>query len=1123
MASESSFFRQAHRLKQTEELLQPDGDGAIEGSIPILPAFASLAPTLVGIEGATGVAANGEFSAEASTTPSAGNIAAVTSSLSPTSNSSADLREIEDPNTAGTGLQIRFFMDGATVLPQIAVNALFAAAQIFESAFTDNITVNIAVGWGEVGGASHFTAITGGTGGEEGQVASQFVPVTYATLMNYLANDARSADDVTAVNNLLNTSDPTHGGTIQVPLAEARALGLYSASDNALDAWIGFNTSPNGWQWSYDPNENPSQGFVDFIGVAAHEISHALGRVAGLGRPFTFDFPIFGYTPLDLFRFSSPGVRDLSGSAQDYFSFNNGFKLTNNPLPVDQNGRPIYQFQTRGGDPADWTNTDSFGFYDQGIPLRVSPTDLREMDVLGYSGVPSDDTVSEQVPASITATAGMSTAISGIQVIDDGLNGETFAVSVFDNTGILSATGASNSGTTNLSITGTLSQVNAALSTLTYRNSTAGSDSITVTTSDLIDGSSASKNIGVAINAADDTVGEQVPASITATAGMSTAISGIQVIDDGLNGETFAVSVFDNTGILSATGASNSGTTSLSITGTLSQVNAALSTLTYRNSTAGGDTITVTTSDLIDHSSASKTIGVTINATDNTANEQVPASITATAGVSTAISGVRVLDDGLNGETFAVSVFDNTGILSATGAFNSGTTSLSITGTLSQVNAALSTLTYRNSSAGGDTITVTTSDLIDHSSASKTIGVTIKSPNARNDFNGDGKSDLLLQLNSAGNSLNGNVMIDLMNGTTITSSAATNFTSGIAGWSAIGTGDFNADGKADILWQNADGTPAIWLMNGTSFTSVGFLPNPGSSWHVIGAGDFNHDGKSDILLQNNNGNVMIDLMNGTTVTSSIATSFTTELANWHAVGAGDFLGNGQADILWQNSDGTPAIWLMNGTGIASVGFLANPGTDWRLVGTGDFNGDGMSDLLFQSNSTNNVMIDLMNGTTVASSIATSISAGLANWRVIGTSDVNGDGKADILWQNSDGTPAIWLMNGTGITSVGFLPNPGATWHLEDDGPFSTDQAGGASVNNTAVQPNGSLYQSTPDTVGGNMHLSSPDVASGSAPFTGGAQPLLPSSAVSSTNFGANPSSALFDPTLNNQHPLVGSV
>jgi len=33
-------------------------------------------------------------------------------------------------------------------------------------------------------------------------------------------------------------------------------------------------------------------------------------------------------------------------------------------------------------------------------------------------------------------------------------------------------------------------------------------------------------------------------------------------------------------------------------------------------------------------------------------------------------------------------------------------------------------------------------------------------------------------------------------------------------WHAIATGDLNNDGMSDILWQNIDGTPAVWLLNG---------------------------------------------------------------------------------------------------------------------------------------------------------------------------------------------------------------------------------------------------------------------------------------------------------------------
>jgi hypothetical protein len=49
-------------------------------------------------------------------------------------------------------------------------------------------------------------------------------------------------------------------------------------------------------------------------------------------------------------------------------------------------------------------------------------------------------------------------------------------------------------------------------------------------------------------------------------------------------------------------------------------------------------------------------------------------------------------------------------------------------------------------------------------------------------------------------------------------------------WSIAGSGDFNRDGKSDILWQNSStGERIIWLMDGTtfqSFVSLGFVATP---------------------------------------------------------------------------------------------------------------------------------------------------------------------------------------------------------------------------------------------------------------------------------------------------------
>ena len=70
-----------------------------------------------------------------------------------------------------------------------------------------------------------------------------------------------------------------------------------------------------------------------------------------------------------------------------------------------------------------------------------------------------------------------------------------------------------------------------------------------------------------------------------------------------------------------------------------------------------------------------------------------------------------------------------------------------------------------------------------------------------------------------------------------------------------GSGDFNGDGKSDIVWQGQDGNPAIWLMDGTTVTGVGAVGfNPGASWHVVGTGQFNNgDINADILWQDDFG------------------------------------------------------------------------------------------------------------------------------------------------------------------------------------------------------------------------------------------------------------------------------
>jgi lipopolysaccharide export system protein LptA len=364
-----------------------------------------------------------------------------------------------------------------------------------------------------------------------------------------------------------------------------------------------------------------------------------------------------------------------------------------------------------------------------------------------------------------------------------------------------------------------------------------------------------------------------------------------------------------------------------------------------------------------------------------------------------------------------------------TASYNAATETLTLTGadTLAHYQQVLDSVTFTsglNPTNFGSNPTRTVTWTINDGSGSNntattTSTISVSNTLVKNDFNGDLKSDIVFQ---DGVGLLPPVQY-LMNGTTVTAQAT--LPNPGLGWHIVGSGDFNNDGRADIVWQNANGTPMIWTMNGSTVTSQTTLSDPGITWKAIGTGDFNGDGQSDIVFQSSLGTPMIWTMNGTSVASTATLS--NPGATWSLVGTGDFNGDGKSDLVFQQPNGTPMIWEMNGTSVIASATLPKPhgAGSWQLIGTGDFNGDGDADLLFQK-SNGTPMIYTMNGTSIVST-ATLANPG-ATWKAIGTGDYNGDGKSDILFQSNLGTPMIWEMNGTTVTASATLPNPGVLLH-----------------------------------------------------------------------------------------------
>jgi ELWxxDGT repeat protein len=294
------------------------------------------------------------------------------------------------------------------------------------------------------------------------------------------------------------------------------------------------------------------------------------------------------------------------------------------------------------------------------------------------------------------------------------------------------------------------------------------------------------------------------------------------------------------------------------------------------------------------------------------------------------------------------------------------------------------------------------------------------------DFNADGFSDVVLQDSTGKMSI-----IDLDN-TSIVGAGSLVYNPGPQSHVAA-KGDFNGDGKSDlVLRDSSTGQMAILLLDNTSIVGAGSLSyNPGLSTHVAGTGDFNGDGKSDLVLQDTStGKMSILEMDSASIIGAGSLSYNPGPAS-HVVGTGDFNGDGLSDLVLQDDTGKIAILELNGTSIVGAGSLTyNPGPNVQVVGTGDFNGDGKTDLVLQNTTSGQMAILELDGTSIVGAGSLSYNPGPQS-HVVDTGDYNGDGLSDLALRDSNtGQMAILLMNGVSIFGAGSLSyNPGTGSHI----------------------------------------------------------------------------------------------
>jgi hypothetical protein len=411
------------------------------------------------------------------------------------------------------------------------------------------------------------------------------------------------------------------------------------------------------------------------------------------------------------------------------------------------------------------------------------------------------------------------------------------------------------------------------------------------------------------------------------------------------------------------------------------------------------------------------TVSVTFNAGTGLGRKGATLRVVSDAGSSpfvAALSAQVVVDTSV-----ASSPPQQTISRSATFTFASDTASTTFEcrlGNETTFSACSSPKTYQNLAAGLHAFLVrAVSKFGDPDPTPATYFWTVARP-VKRDFGGDGKADVLWRNMSTGENY-----VWPLSGTAILAGEGYLRTVADLDWHVAGIGDFDGDGRADILWRNAaTGANYIYLMTGNSVAAEGFIRTVANlNWTVAGIGDLDGDGKDDIVWRNAaTGENYLYPMDGLAIKAGEGYLNSVTNPDWRIAGLGDFDGDGKDDILWRHATtGENYLYLMDGRTVKSTeGFVRRvPDLAWQVHGIADFDGDGLADILWRNSATGENYVYPMQGRAIKPTEGYIRTVSELQWQIAALGDHDGDGKTDILWRNaSTGENYLYPMDGLSI-------------------------------------------------------------------------------------------------------------